>query len=123
MPTPSTLRLAFWGKGRKSDGPAGRLRQALKHGGAELVDFLERQDGYRVSYALDGQQRVCAVDKDKLNLQVAGICLSGQDGQFDLASLVGVIREAESTGSLLPIGQENQGMDETQYWNVHPPRP
>ena len=98
--------------------PAARLRGALAQAGAELVDYLERQDGYRVTYTIGGQQHVSAVCKDDLTVQVAGICLSGADEQFDLTSLVGVLREAG--GEVLRVGEE--GMEEEQYWRVHPPR-
>ena len=98
--------------------PAGRLRAALAQAGAELVDYLERCDGYRVTYSISGQQHVSAVRKDDLTIQVAGICLSGEDQKFDLTSLVGVLREAG--GEVLRIGDD--GMEEEQYWRVHPPR-
>jgi hypothetical protein len=102
---------------------AERLQKALGHAGAELVEFLERKDNYRITYTIDGRQHVSAVDKAGLGVEVAGICLSGHDRQFDLASLVGVIREAEGAGGIVPVGDENEGMDEAQYWNVHPPQP
>jgi hypothetical protein len=95
-----------------------RLREALRHAGAELVDYLERDDGFRVTYSVAGQQHVSAVNKNDLTVQVAGICLSGEDQKFDLASLVGVLREAD--GDVLRIG--DAGLPEEQYWNVHPPR-
>jgi hypothetical protein len=82
------------------DAAARRLRDALRHAGAELVDYLERPDGYRVTYTLDGQRHVSAIDKHDLTVQVAGICLSGEDQNFDLASLVGVLREASGTGDV-----------------------
>lgn len=77
-----------------------RLRAALAHAGGELTGYLERQDGYRVEFQIDGQRHVSLVAKDDLSIQLAGICLSGEDRHFDLQSLVGVLREASSEGIL-----------------------
>lgn len=95
-----------------------KLRQALQHAGAELVDYLERDDSFRVTYLVGGRQHVSAVDKRDLTVQVAGICLSGEDQKFDLASMVGVLREAG--GEVLRIGDD--GLPEDQYWDIHPRR-
>lgn len=95
-----------------------RLRQALGHAGAELVDFHERADAFRVTFRVGDQKYVSAVEKDGLSVQVAGICLSGRDNEFDLASLVGVIREAEGTDEIVAIGHE--GIAEEHYWRMHP---
>lgn len=77
-----------------------RLRENLSHAGAQLVDYLERADGFRVRYTVGGQQYTSSVAKHDLTVQVAGICLSGQDQKFDLASLVGVLREADDQGGV-----------------------
>jgi len=71
----------------------GRIKEALSHAAAELRDFAELGDAYRVTFTVDGQRHSSVVRKNDLSVQAAGICLSGEDAKFDLHSLVGVIRE------------------------------
>jgi hypothetical protein len=76
----------------------GRLQTALEHAGARLTGFSEVQDVYRVSYVVDGRRHTSVVRKDNLAIASAGICLSGEDHKFDLASLVSVLREGQKVG-------------------------
>lgn len=66
---------------------------ALAHAGADLCDFTDVEDSYRVTFTVDGHRHVSVVSKADLTVQSAGICLSGEDEKFDLNSLVGVLRE------------------------------
>jgi hypothetical protein len=86
-----------------------------------LVEYLERADSFRVTFTVGGRSYTSSVNKDDLTVQVAGICLSGEDQKFDLSSLVGVLREGGRQGELVPVGDEHYAVDEEDYWRVHPP--
>lgn len=96
-----------------------RLRRALDHAGARLLDVLGRDDVFRVTFEVDGERTVSTVSRRDLTVQSAGLCLAGEDRRFDLQSLVGVIREGRGLGAILPIGVDNGGMPEEHYWDIH----
>ncbi len=74
---------------------ASRLRAALRHAGATLDSFWVRgNDRLTVRYIIDGATHVSEIRMSDLSVLTAGICLSGQDQNFDLTSLVGVMRES-----------------------------
>ena len=95
-----------------------QLREALHHAGAKLDSYVEHKDGYRVTYRSGGRRHVSSVGKRDLTVQVAGICLSGQDRKFDLSSLVGVLNEQHARYAL-QVG--DGGISEREYWDIHPP--
>jgi hypothetical protein len=70
-----------------------RLRDALMVGGARLVGYEAGEGVLRVAWERDGQRSVTLVGAN-LDVVSAGICLSGEDRRFDLASIVGVVRDA-----------------------------
>jgi hypothetical protein len=71
-----------------------RLAKALAHADGKLVSFVERKDIYTVTYQVNGHSQTSNIRKDDLSVVTSGICLSGRDNDFDLTSLVGVMREA-----------------------------
>lgn len=70
-----------------------RLREALMIGGARLVGYELNEGVLRVTWERDSQRSVTLVNPN-LDVVSAGICLSGEDERFDLASIVDVVQEA-----------------------------
>ena len=75
-----------------------RLADALAHAEGSLVSFIERDDVYTVRYQINDRTHTSTIRKDDLTVVTSGICLSGQDDNFDLTSIVGVMREAAAIG-------------------------
>lgn len=70
-----------------------RIDRALRFAGADLVRWSEKNGTFEVTFRVDGAEHTTWISKSDLSLVGAGICLSDRDGEFDLTSLVGVIRE------------------------------
>jgi hypothetical protein len=83
----------------------GRITIHLERAGAKLRSYVERDNTYTVEFIVDGQNHRSVIDKN-LQVQSAGICLTdhhtgvAHDSDFDLQSLVTVIREGQSTGRI-----------------------
>ncbi len=72
-----------------------RLQNALEQSGGRLEDFQDRGEFWLVEWrTADGENHHSAIDKRDLTVVSAGICLDGEDRQFDLQSLVGVMEQA-----------------------------
>lgn len=73
-----------------------RLRRALEQGGGVLESFTDCGDFWNTRWTTgDGETHVSAIAKNDLTVVSAGICLSGEDQKFDLASLVGVVERQQ----------------------------
>jgi hypothetical protein len=96
-----------------------RLSEALGHAGAVLREYSEQGDAYVVRYTVDGRNYSSTIHQDDLTVMTAGICLAGGDQRFDLASLVGVLREARDQDQMVWVG--NDQLPEDEYWAIHPP--
>ncbi len=74
-----------------------RVREALSHSGAQFTGMREAHGNLQVSFTVGGRSFTSAVDKENFGLVSAGVCLDGYDNDFDLTSLVGVLREGIDT--------------------------
>ncbi len=73
-----------------------RLRGALNLAGGDLREFHDRGDYWQVEWTTrDGERHTSAISKRDLTVISSGICLSDQDSDFDLQSLVGVIEKRD----------------------------
>jgi hypothetical protein len=71
-----------------------RLRRALELGGGSLHGYHDRGEFWLVEWRTpDGELHTSAIRKGDLTVIGAGICLSDHDRDFDLQSLVGVVRD------------------------------
>lgn len=70
-----------------------RLKHALEGIGGRLVRYEAVDNVYRVTYEVDGHEDVTVVDQNSLIANfTTGICLSGRDSNFDLTTMVSVVR-------------------------------
>ena len=67
------------------------MRSELSHLGARFTNFEQYGSGYIVRFEDRGERHEIRVNAG-LGVTSAGICLSGRDSDFDLASIVGVLR-------------------------------
>jgi len=73
------------------------MRWQLSLLGAQLVSVHQEGDTYLIRWR-DGRREYNTVLDASLSVLSAGVCLAGREQEFDLASIVGVMREAERIG-------------------------
>lgn len=98
----SGLELVRSAEAYGQDPTGAQLQRALRHADADLVSYIDQGDTLLVRFTVDGVEYASSVAKGDLTIVAAGICLSGQDRNFDLTSLVGVLREGRGSGMLNP---------------------
>jgi hypothetical protein len=89
-----------------------RLKAALTKAGATYASHVERGNVYTIEYMVEGERHRSTIKKDTLEVQSAGICLSGGDRAFDLQSLVGVVREGQRRHSINRVGDNYDDYDD-----------
>lgn len=92
----------------KKDRTEEQIKAAIERAGAEYRSYIDRGESYTVEFNVDGESHRSTVKKGTLEVQSAGICLSGYDRNFDLQSLVGVIREGADRRRIVRVG-DNSG--------------
>jgi hypothetical protein len=93
-----TLRFNLDKKARESL-KVGSIKSDVEFAGGEFVRFIERNDHYSVTYKIGGQQYTSYVTKDDSHhVLTAGVCLQGHDREYDLTSLITVLREGQRRG-------------------------
>jgi hypothetical protein len=97
----------------KKDRQEERIKLALERAGGMYRSYIERGNTFTVEYSVDGHVHRSVVDKETLNVQSAGICLSGHDRDFDLQSLVGVMREGHRRNRV--VNTEGRNWNEYGY--------
>jgi len=73
-----------------------QLRKDIEHGGGRFISFQEKSDHFKIEYEVDGEKYTSHVAKTSGHkVLTAGICLNGGDADFDLKSLISVMREGQ----------------------------
>lgn len=75
-----------------------KIQRDVEHAGGTFIESKEKSDHIIVTYKVDGKPYTSYVTKEvNHKIITAGICLNGSDRNFDLKSLVSVIREGQNS--------------------------
>ncbi len=80
-----------------------RIKDYIKRGGGNFASYKEIGGVYTVTYEIQNQTFTSVIRKD-MKVESAGICLSGTDKEYDLQSLISVVKEGIQTGQINRVG-------------------
>jgi hypothetical protein len=73
------------------------IQHDVEFAGGKFIKSIEKDDHFSVTYEVDGEKYTSIVSKGSVRQVLsAGICLSGTDTEYDLKTLVSVIREGQN---------------------------
>jgi len=73
------------------------IKGDVEFAGGTFIKSVEKTDHFSVTYEVDGDTYTSVVSKEPTRqILSAGICLSGTDREYDLKTLVSVIREGQN---------------------------
>jgi len=72
------------------------LIRDVEHAGGKYLRYEEKNNFFSVTYEVDGEVYTSHISKESNHMVIsAGICLNGHDKNFDLKSIITVIKEAQ----------------------------
>jgi hypothetical protein len=89
------IRFSFISKNKKERNEKNLIRD-VEHAGGKYLRYEEKNDFYSITYEVDGEVYTSHISKKDDHMVIsAGICLNGHDTNFDLKSIITVIKEAQ----------------------------
>lgn len=102
-------RIAYTEKLNLVERPKTTLPDAVSFMGGKLIDMVNRGDGTSlVTYTVHSTTFTSLVDSATMRVVSAGICLDGEDSNFDLTTLIPVIRKGIETNRIHRTGINNE---------------
>lgn len=89
------IKFSFTRKYQKERKEKNLIRD-VEHAGGKYLRYEEKNAFYSITYEVDGEVYTSHISKEDNHMVIsAGICLNGHDSNFDLKSIITVIKEAQ----------------------------
>ena len=79
------------------------IKNYVTRGGGRFKGYKEVRGNFTVTYEIAGETFTSVIDKN-MKVQAAGICLNGTDKNYDLQSLISVVKEGIETDRINRVG-------------------